>query len=101
MIRLDLGAGEISPPGYVPMGNAHGRPIYPLAIKDDSVDEIRCSHALEHFPHGRLADVLADWVRVLKPGGVLRIAVPDFAKIAENYLRFIAVYERAKAPVSS
>lgn len=27
-----------------------------------------------------------DWVRALRPGGLLKIAVPDFGKIAENYV---------------
>jgi SAM-dependent methyltransferase len=47
---------------------------------------IRASHVLEHFPHGQIADVLKEWVRVLKPGGELRIAVPNFEWIAENYV---------------
>jgi hypothetical protein len=41
---------------------------------------------LEHFPTAQIPEVIAEWVRVLKPGGTLKIAVPDFAKIAENYL---------------
>lgn len=86
MIRLDLGAGAVSPPGFVPMGNAHGSAIFPLNARDGSVDVIRASHVLEHFPHGQVADVLKEWVRALKPGGVLKIAVPDFARIAEGYL---------------
>jgi hypothetical protein len=85
-IRLDLGAADASPEGYIPMGNAHGRPIYPLNIADGSVDVVRASHCLEHFPAADVQAVIAEWVRVLKPGGVLKIAVPDFAKIAENYL---------------
>ena len=86
MVRLDLGAGEVSPPGYLPLGRAHGTEIYPLPYDDASVDEIRASHVLEHFPHTALAEVVAEWVRVLKPGGVLRVAVPDFAKVATGYL---------------
>lgn len=86
MICLDLGAGAVSPPGFIPMGNAHGTPIYPLNVRDGSVDVIRASHVLEHWPHGELAEVLKEWVRALKPGGVLRIAVPDFAKVATGYL---------------
>jgi len=85
-IKLDLGAGDISPPGYIPLGHSHGTEIFPLPYRDNSVDEIRASHVLEHFPHAQLPAVLADWVRVLKTGGVLRIAVPDFAKIAAGYL---------------
>jgi hypothetical protein len=85
MIRLDLGAGPVSPAGFVPLGRAHGSEIYPLPYGDDSVDEIRASHVLEHFPHGELEAVIADWVRALKPGGRLRVAVPDFGAIARAY----------------
>ena len=63
MLKLDLGAGDISPAGYTPIGHGHGSEIFPLPYADESVDEIRASHVLEHFPHGRLAEVLADWVR--------------------------------------
>lgn len=86
MIRLDLGAGDVSPAGFTPMGHAHGSAVFPLPYADGTVDEIRASHVLEHFPHGQIAAVLADWVRALKPGGRLRVAVPDFAQIAERYI---------------
>lgn len=86
MIRIDLGAGAVSPEGFIPMGNAHGTAIYPLDVRDETVDIIRSSHCLEHFPSAQVPAVLAEWVRVLKPGGQLQIAVPDFAKIAEGYL---------------
>ena len=86
-VRLDLGAGKASPPGFTPLGHGHGSEIYPLSpFADNSVDEIRASHCLEHFSHRQVPHVLAEWVRVLKPGGLLSIAVPDFAKIAANYL---------------
>lgn len=85
-IKLDLGAGDCSPPDYIALGRAHGTEIFPLPHQDGTVNEIRASHVLEHFPHAALPAVLADWVRALKPGGVLRIAVPDFAKVAAGYL---------------
>jgi len=86
MTKLDLGAGAVSPDGFTPLGHINGTHIYPLPYADGSVDEIRASHVLEHFGHREVADVLKDWVRALKPGGVLRIAVPDFGKIAEGYV---------------
>lgn len=86
MIRLDLGAGDKSPDGYIAMGRKHGTEIFPLGYADDSVDEIRASHVLEHFGRGHVQDVLKDWVRALKPGGRIKLAVPDFARVAQGYL---------------
>lgn len=85
-MKLDLGAGDISPAGFTPMGNAHGSSLYPLSVADGSVEEIRASHVLEHFARAEVPNVLKEWVRALKPGGKLKVAVPDFAKIAENYI---------------
>lgn len=85
-MKLDLGAGAVSPPGFTPMGRAHGSEIFPLPFADESVDECRASHCLEHFPHHQVGAVVKEWSRVLKKGGRLRIAVPDFATIAEDYL---------------
>jgi predicted SAM-dependent methyltransferase len=48
-------------------------------------DEVRASHILEHFPHGQAADVLKEWARLLAPGGILKIAVPDFDWIVKAY----------------
>lgn len=87
MVRLDLGAGERSPEGFTPLGREfHGTEIYPLPYPDNSVDIIRAAHVVEHYPHGQVGDVIKEWVRALKPGGILRIAVPDFKVIAEQYL---------------
>lgn len=55
-------------------------------FKDDTVDLIYASHVLEHFGRDRYLDVLAEWRRVLKPMGVLRLAVPDFKACVEQYL---------------
>ena len=84
-LKLDLGAWDVSPPGFKALGHKHGSEIYPLPYGDASVDEVRASHVLEHFPHGQTADVLKEWVRVLKPGGRLRVAVPDFGQAADKY----------------
>lgn len=85
-LRLDLGAGQVSPRGFIPVGRDHGSEIFPLAYADESADEIRASHVLEHFPNDQIEAVIADWVRCLKKGGKLKIAVPDFAEIARGYL---------------
>ena len=81
-MRLNIGAGEVKLSGFVPVDRRVGKEAYPLEYDDDSVDEIRASHVLEHFASGMVGDVLANWVSKLKPGGVIRIAVPDFEVIA-------------------
>jgi hypothetical protein len=68
------------------MGRHHGSEIYPLAVEDETVDVIRASHVLEHFPSAQVPEVVKNWAAKLKPGGVLKIAVPNFAYIAQAYL---------------
>jgi hypothetical protein len=86
-VRLNLGSGDHPLPGYVNVDRKDGGEAYPLAYADMSVTEVRASHLLEHFTGAEIPKVLADWVRVLKPGCWLRLAVPDFAKISAAYLR--------------
>jgi SAM-dependent methyltransferase len=86
-MKLDLGAGPVPRPGFIPLGRDHGSEIFPLPYPDESVDEIVASHVLEHFPHGQISAVVKEWVRALKKGGRIRIAVPDFRLIAEGYLQ--------------
>ncbi|MDR0665215.1 MAG: methyltransferase domain-containing protein [Helicobacteraceae bacterium] len=57
-------------------------------IADDSVDLIYACHVLEHFKRSDTARVLAEWKRVLKPKGVLRLAVPDFGAACEVYQKY-------------
>jgi predicted SAM-dependent methyltransferase len=53
--------------------------------KLNTVDEIYASHVLEHFGRWEYKHVLKRWFDILKPGGALRIAVPDFESITEYY----------------
>jgi hypothetical protein len=85
-MKLDLGAGPVSPDGFTPLGRINGTEIFPLDVPDDSVDEIRASHVLEHFGQTETVDVLRHWASKLKPGGTMKIAVPNFEWIAKNYL---------------
>lgn len=86
MKKLNLGGGLQKLPGYQNIDRILGTEVYPLrGMEDNSVDEIRASHILEHFPHREIGAVLSDWVRALKPGGWLRVAVPDFDWIVKAY----------------
>jgi len=83
--KLNLGAGGMPLDGYVNVDIKNGSEAYPLNCPDNSVQEIRASHLLEHFPRNEVQNVLKDWVRALVPGGVLKIAVPDFDYIVAAY----------------
>lgn len=85
VVRLNLGSGPHKMAGYQNVDRLFGREVYPLAAKDASVDEIRASHILEHFPYEQVKDVLSHWVSKLKPGGVCKIAVPNFAVLCDAY----------------
>jgi FkbM family methyltransferase len=83
--KLNLGSGESPLAGYDNRDIRTGQQVYPLPDPDGSVEEVRASHVLEHFPHGEVEAVVKEWARVIKPGGRLRLAVPDFDWIVRNY----------------
>ncbi|WP_207483125.1 class I SAM-dependent methyltransferase [Arenibaculum pallidiluteum] len=54
---------------------------------DGSVQQIYASHVVEHLDFAReLAQALREFGRVLAPGGVLMIAVPDLRELCRIYL---------------
>jgi len=85
-VKYNIGGGDLEIPGYVNVDRKHGLEAYPLACPDVSLDEIRASHVLEHFSYRVVPAVVADWVNKLKPGGLLKVAVPDFRWLAVHYL---------------
>lgn len=89
---LHVGCGAVDAPGFINVDlnvapHVHVQaPIDDLsAFADRSIDLLYASHCLEHFSFLRVDEVLREWVRVLVPGGTLRVAVPDFAVIARAY----------------
>ena len=83
-VRLNLGCGDKELDGYINIDRKKGQEAYPLDYTD--VEEIRASHLLEHFSAREVFGVIKNWADCLKVGGVLKIAVPDFKKIAQNYI---------------
>lgn len=57
-------------------------------FEDKSVDLIYASHCFEYFDRVEAVDVLKEWRRVLKKGGLLRLAVPDFEGLIKVYEKY-------------
>lgn len=57
-----------------------------LPYEDNSVDEIRAFHIIEHFDWKKGNDVLKEWFRVLKPGGRLHVETPDFMASCKEFV---------------
>ena len=93
-MKLHLGCGKRFIPGFVHIDAVdyphvdHVATIDNLSfLQTDSVDLVYNCHVLEHFKRRDVERVLREWLRVLKPGGILRVSVPDFASLCEVYQR--------------
>jgi predicted SAM-dependent methyltransferase len=95
-IKLNLGCGTDYKPGWVNVDNNSDRNITQLDLNWDlanplpygagTVDFIFNEHLIEHLSVEQARATIADCLRVLRPGGVLRIAMPDLAMAVEKYL---------------
>jgi len=83
-IKLNIGAGSTVIEGFTPIDRKLGSEAFPLPYADGSVSEIRASHILEHFTFGDAQKAMEEWSRVLKPGGRIRISVPDVDKVLKD-----------------
>lgn len=60
-----------------------------IPFEDNTFDLVYHSHVLEHFSKEDGEILISECFRVLKPNGVLRIAIPDLERIAKKYLYFL------------
>jgi len=84
-MKLNIGAGDTHIDGYEAIDIKQGVVAHALPYGAETIDEVRASHVLEHYPYERLPEVLKEWFRVLKPGGVIKVSVPDFEFVMREY----------------
>jgi SAM-dependent methyltransferase len=91
-IRLNLGCGPRCARGWLNADRhaADGVQVvcdirHGLALPDASVDVIAAIHFLQDLPWDAIAPALAEMHRVLRPGGVLRLALPDLDRAMDAY----------------
>ena len=58
---------------------------YPLPFKDNSFEGVFTEHTVEHLYASEVDNLIKEVYRVLKPGAILRIIVPDLKKYVEFY----------------
>lgn len=92
MIKLNLGSGGDYINGFVNIDlyaeKADQRlDISKLPYADNSVDEIRAYHVIEHFDYMQAHPVLKEWHRVLKPNCKIRIETPDFLESCKEFIK--------------
>lgn len=96
-LRLNLGGmgegylnGRI--PGFQTMDLREGADIVGdcsdlSRFESGSADALYASNILEHWPIAKTVQVLREWYRVLRPGGILYVSVPDFDTAVRIYQR--------------
>ncbi len=85
MIKVNFGAGHCPIPGWrntdfcYPDGPDKIDITKPLPFENASVDMIMSEMNVEHVSHQQAWTFLDECHRILKPGGLIRIVVPDFS----------------------
>ena len=92
LLKIHLGCGSKFISGFQHVDSTHYRHLDYCAdvsslpfYRDCSASLIYACHVLEHFGRHEYMSVLAEWCRILAPGGILRLSVPDFAAVASLY----------------
>lgn len=90
-IRLNLGCGDERIPGFLNCDLYEEKAdmrfdAKALPFPDNTVDEIRAYHLIEHFTFQTAFVVLKEWLRALKPGGILVMETPDFLNTCKKFV---------------
>lgn len=91
-LKLDIGAGNKTLTGWTSLGlephhqiKADLRDLSP--VETNSVDEAQAIHVLEHLPRWDAPAALAEWFRVLKPGAMIGIELPELLRCCKAILK--------------
>jgi ubiquinone/menaquinone biosynthesis C-methylase UbiE len=84
MIKLNLGCGPNKEAGYIGVDKVklptvdivHNLDVYPYPFEDNSVDEVICSHILEHLED--LNKTMEELYRICKPNALVKVRGPYY-----------------------
>lgn len=69
-----------------------------LPFADETFDLVYASHVIAYYDRLEALYVLTEWNRILKVGGVLRLATPDFEVLSRLYQNGDIVLEQLLGP---
>jgi predicted SAM-dependent methyltransferase len=91
--RLHLGCASTVLPGWVNIDLFGRLPAdvsldvtKPLPFGDASIEVVFTEHMVEHLTYEEALRLARECARVLQPGGVVRVVVPDFGRYVRSYL---------------
>jgi predicted SAM-dependent methyltransferase len=90
-LQLNLGSGPYRLDGWLNVDIIGMRPDLhwdlrrALPFPDGSAKAVFLEHVLEHIPLAGVMYVLGEARRVLRPGGVIRVGVPDLGRYMKSY----------------
>lgn len=106
-MKLDIGCGlnykkpleewthlDINPSPHIEIVCDFGN----INIPDESVDEIWIGDVIEHIQPWRQKEVLAEWWRILKPGGKISGQTPNLIKTLQDYISGRLTLQEALVP---
>jgi ubiquinone/menaquinone biosynthesis C-methylase UbiE len=91
-MKINVGCGMRVLPGYENIDKYVSAPgvlvgdVKALPHATGTVDAVLAEDILEHFPRNEWRDALAEWVRVLKPDGIITIQFPDMVILAKELI---------------
>ena len=92
LVKLHIGCGKRFIPGFTHVDQVafphvdHVQDIRRLPnFADESASLIYACQVIEYFDREEVLGILSEWRRVLAPGAVLRLSVPNFAVICQLY----------------
>jgi SAM-dependent methyltransferase len=95
-LMVNLGCGSTFDPNWINMDFIPASPAVitydlrkRLPFDSNTCDVVYAAHVLEHFSRAMAQTFIRECYRVLRPGGVLRIVVPDLEMITRLYLRYL------------
>src|SRR3990167_8409289 len=96
MKLLNLGCGTRYHPDWINIGFVSTNKniivhnlLKGIPFKDNDFDVVYHSHLLEHFSKQDAIDFIKECHRVLKSGGIIRIATPNLEEIVKNYIKYL------------